>query len=409
MDDLIFLQSLPLDLLYIVTNYDPAVLFIYPKKELIEFNWTRLLKFNFHKDYKDSSISSDQLMRIYIHNYWGINKIICGREEAFIINDNATVMNFDMGQRVFFEKMSFLSESRPCDIKDFEKNILQIAYGGAHIIVLLIDGTLLCRGSNYSGQLGLGHLRARDKFHKNDTLEGMGKDMSIRQIACGNNHTLILLTNGTLWGCGDNRNGQLGFESLEDIKSLTKIDDVKNIVQIACGFYHSFIKLDDGTIMGCGNNSSGQLGLGEVQVVRSFTKIEYVSKNISEIVCGNCTTFLLMDDGTSMSCGFGLSGTLGHGDNLNRDTFSPIKNLSNIVKMQAGYDHVICSLSNGTIMSCGSFYSNEFHPSNQNIFTEIKNLPGKVENIGTGPFAEYVIIRLTDGTLIRYGDFTFKN
>ncbi|AYV84678.1 MAG: chromosome condensation regulator [Hyperionvirus sp.] len=405
--DLIFLQTLPLDLLYIVANYNPAALFIYSKEELLRFNWTRLLRFNFHQDYKNSFLTNEELLRIYTYNFLGINKIICGSKECFIINDDLNVMNYDLRCRDTHEKYSHLLSVRDTptfDIKDFQKNIFQVAYGNEYIIILLFDGTLLCRGNNVYGQLGLGDFNPRYTFVKNDTL---GKDISIKQIVCGSYHTFILLTDGTLLGCGSNENGQLGLGISGSQKFFARVDGIKDIALVASGYYHSFIKLYDGTVMGCGNNTSGQLGFGDKRIVKTFTKIEYISQNIADIVCGNCTSFMLMNDGTLMSCGYGASGVLGHGNYKSKDIFTPVEKLpKNIVKIQAGFDHAICLLENGTIMTSGSNQSGELgfeRTPKINIFQEIKNLPAKVINIGTGPFAQYSIIRLLNGTIMRYG------
>ncbi|AYV81237.1 MAG: chromosome condensation regulator [Harvfovirus sp.] len=389
MDDL--LRRLPLDLLYIVANYDPQVLFMYPEKDLLQLNWIRLLKMNFHKDYKNSLFSNEELMRIYIYNSFSRrNQIACGRSEAIVINeDDTTVMNFN--------EMGVISDNNS------HKNIACVAYGADYVIILLHDGTLLCRGSNTNGQLGLGDYASRDIFVKNETL---GKDISIKQIACGYAHTLLLLTDGTLLTTGLNSSGQLGQKIAPELNSFTKLDNVKNIVQIACGYYHSVIKLEDGTLLGCGNNGAGQLGLDKMNIVPFFTKIKDLPKNISEISCGNCCTFLLIDDGTLMGCGYNESGALGLGDNKNRTTFTHIKNLpTNVVKIQAGYDHAICLLGNGNIMTCGHNRNGALgFPDriNRNIFEEIKNLPAKVKNIGTGGFAQYTLICLLNGTTIRF-------
>ncbi|AYV81438.1 MAG: chromosome condensation regulator [Harvfovirus sp.] len=391
MNDLIFLRNLPLELLYIVTSYDPAVLFLFPRSDLLQLNWSRLLKLNFHKDYKNSPLTNEQLMRAYVNNFSGINKIICGMTEYFIINDACTVTLFD--------------KSHNFNIKDFQRNISQIACGPSHTMILLLDGTLLCRGFNSNGQLGLKDICTRDNFVKNDTF---GEHISIKQIACGSAHTLILLTNGTLLTCGDNSSGQLGSGPGSHRNFLRKVDTIARITQIACGYHHSFIKLEDGSIMSSGGNTSGQLGLRHTEVRYIFEKVEDIHGDISEIICGNCNTFLLMNDGTLMSCGYGKVGTLGHGDYESRTTFTLIEGLpKNIIKVQAGFDHVICLLGNGIIMTCGSNFSDELgfnDKINRNIFEEIKNLP-PVENIGTGAFARYSIIDLLNGPLMRFGKF----
>ncbi|AYV81771.1 MAG: chromosome condensation regulator [Harvfovirus sp.] len=401
MDDLVFLRRLPLELFYIVTRYNPGMAFIYPtKEELLSLNWMRLLKSNFNRDYK--MVAPMDLMKIYIDCYWKVSRIICGQREYVIIDDdNVIATNFGRDN----SQLSQLEKTKISDIDDFKKKIYLVGHGYCYVLILLVDGTLLCRGFNNYGELGVGDFTWRYNFVRVDGFPG---NVSVRAIACGSNHTLILLTNGKVMACGSNMSGQLGSENLKRNNSFRELENIKDVVQIACGDSHSFIKLEDGSIMGCGNNFSGQLGLGKIRSVLSFTKIEYVANNVREIVCGSCNTFLLMNDGGVMSSGFGWSGTLAHGDNSDKNIFTLIENLPKnvaVVKIQAGFDHVICLFGNGTVMTCGknSFGQLGFADKvDRKFFEKIEHLSVAVVDIGTGAFAEYTILRLLDGSLIKY-------
>ena len=62
------------------------------------------------------------------------------------------------------------------------------------------------------------------------------KNSSIRQIACGAYHTLILKHSGELIAFGDNEYGQLGLgDNIEKINIPTCVIKDESIQQIACG------------------------------------------------------------------------------------------------------------------------------------------------------------------------------
>ena len=72
-------------------------------------------------------------------------------------------------------------------------------------------------------------------------------------------HSLILENDGTLWGCGYNKYGQLGLGDTTNRTTFTQItanaDDIKLVY---CGGNHTFILKNDGTLWGCGYNAYGQ-------------------------------------------------------------------------------------------------------------------------------------------------------
>jgi hypothetical protein len=67
------------------------------------------------------------------------------------------------------------------------------------MIIRLSSGALMGLGKNENGQLGVGDKSTRTSPSKLKMPVTMGK---IKKICCGKSHTLVLCTNGQLWGCG---------------------------------------------------------------------------------------------------------------------------------------------------------------------------------------------------------------
>jgi secretion-regulating guanine nucleotide exchange factor len=119
-------------------------------------------------------------------------------------------------------------------------------------------------GANSYGQLGLGHKSDEEVAPKEVNLAD--SDLladNIVAIAGGGGHTLILDKNGYVYGCGWNSKGQLGTS--DDTLKFTQIEILKGfrIVQISCGWDFSAAVSDCGKQFVWGNNSYTQLGLSK--------------------------------------------------------------------------------------------------------------------------------------------------
>jgi hypothetical protein len=81
-------------------------------------------------------------------------------------------------------------------------------------------------------------------------------------ISCGQYHTIVLMTDGTIYGTGTNTSGQLGDGTTGNKNTLTLMTSIsgKTPSAISCGENHTIVLMTDGTIYGTGSNTSGQLG-----------------------------------------------------------------------------------------------------------------------------------------------------
>lgn len=99
---------------------------------------------------------------------------------------------------------------------------------------------MLCWGSTIYGQLGLGGIEQETITTptKNKFLSNTENSHQVKQVACGVNHTLFLLDDGSVHSCGNNDYEQLGHGGPR--KKPEKVEGLEAdfIVQIAAG--HSF-------------------------------------------------------------------------------------------------------------------------------------------------------------------------
>ena len=117
------------------------------------------------------------------------------------------------------------------------------------------------------------------------------------------NHSLILKNDSTLWGCGHNGYGQLGLGDGNSRTTFTEITtNVDDIKQIYCGADYTLILKNDGTLWGCGNNGNGQLGLGDGNNRTTFTEITANTDDIKSVCCGNNAPLILKNHCTLWGC-----------------------------------------------------------------------------------------------------------
>ncbi|MCK5113685.1 MAG: right-handed parallel beta-helix repeat-containing protein [Phycisphaerae bacterium] len=94
--------------------------------------------------------------------------------------------------------------------------------------------------------------------------------LRLEDVSGGENHTLVLMKNKTLWACGGNVHGQLGIGSHMKKHILFPVVDPNNpsgyLEDVACfdaGWYHSLAIHTDGYARSWGGDGSGQLGNGD--------------------------------------------------------------------------------------------------------------------------------------------------
>jgi len=154
--------------------------------------------------------------------------------------------------------------------------IKSVACGQLHTLLLLTDpkdqsGNILACGRNVEGQLGdgttisRGGLTVASPVYVTDT-PGTGILGNVASITCGSTHSVALLNDGTVKSWGNNAYGQLGDSSL--LSKLLPVDVLDTdgsgvlttVVKVSSKNDHSMFLIGDGTVTGCGYNTSGQLG-----------------------------------------------------------------------------------------------------------------------------------------------------
>jgi alpha-tubulin suppressor-like RCC1 family protein len=143
-------------------------------------------------------------------------------------------------------------------------NVIGVSAGNAHSLALKADGSVWAWGSQDEGQLGVpgasedAKKPVRVSAANNNTTFLAG----VSDIAAGGSHNLALKSDGHVWAWGFNNFGQIGAPTnLLTIQSFARdVPGLDHVTRIAAGEDFSLALKSDGTLWAWGRNDHGQLG-----------------------------------------------------------------------------------------------------------------------------------------------------
>jgi len=173
--------------------------------------------------------------------------------------------------------------------------------------------------------------------------------LEIIQVATGDNFSLALASDGTVWAWG--QRGALGNGFILGSVIPIQVPGLTNIVSIAAGGGHGFAIRSDGVVWAWGNNHVGQLGNGTT--VNSLTAIQIAGlTDIVQIDCGDGKSLAVDSSGDVWVFGFTYYG----GTGTNCTTPVQVSELTGIVSVAAGAGHELALDSSGNIWAWGYNY-----------------------------------------------------
>ncbi|MCF7808221.1 MAG: choice-of-anchor D domain-containing protein [Candidatus Marinimicrobia bacterium] len=207
-----------------------------------------------------------------------------------------------------------------------DKTIKSLAAASTHFVALTTDNQLYTWGYGRWGQIGAGD-RNWSFTPKAVYMDGVLAGKTITAISGGLYHSLVLDSDGKVYGWGSNNVGQLGTGSTSQAVtvpvavSTAGLLEGKTVEAIAAGFYHSIALASDNTLYTWGDNSVGQLGDGTTS--SSLVPIAVTmdgalaGKAIVAIAAGLNYSLVLTGSGEVFAWGTNDKGQLGNGTSSN--------------------------------------------------------------------------------------------
>jgi len=215
------------------------------------------------------------------------------------------------------------------------KFVAAISAGGAHTAAVLESGGIMLWGKGGKGQQG--NARFQDQLIPSIVHVTHDRLPSVR-VACGADHTLVITAAGSVYSLGHKAPAAPRFVAV-DFPVRGQV--TPRVVDIAAGGAHSVAVLVDGDTYAWGDNTSGQLGQGDFELRELPVLLRFAAPPVgregsvrlnpssrSRVVaatCGAAHTLVLSDAGLIYSCGAGMGGGLGQGDEANAHTLQVVQ------------------------------------------------------------------------------------
>ncbi|CAG9464121.1 unnamed protein product [Pedinophyceae sp. YPF-701] len=286
-------------------------------------------------------------------------------------------------------------------------HVVAVSAGSSHTVALLNTGHTLAWGNGEDGQLGMGDPQPRlvptivpaltgkgitavysgaehtvahcpaqklvyswgwgdfgrlGHGHSNDVFVPLQisslSGIAIKRVACGDNHTMAITANGTLFAFGRNQNGQLGLGHTEDVLTPTIVENLKDtrVGDVSCGAEHTVACSGDGTaIYAWGWGRYGNLGNGDREDRHVPTKAEGLPENVTveSVACGWRHSVAVCKGGAVYTFGWAKYGQLGHGDRI--DCLRPklLEAIKNVTFVAGGWRHTAALCEDGLVYTWG--------------------------------------------------------
>ncbi|NVO06064.1 MAG: hypothetical protein HXX19_09125 [Rhodoferax sp.] len=246
------------------------------------------------------------------------------------------------------------------------RNAVQVAAAFEFSATVLRDGTVLAWGNNESGMLANGRSGSSENCAFEPVMvEGL---TGVKKLVVDNNAVAVLKRDGTVWGWGANKEGQLCDGTTQLRTRPVQMVGISGAVDIDADD-GTVIVLDNGTVWRCGPNALAQstkrpdsVGMKKSQPV----PVAGIAGAVAARASGYGTTFVRLRDGTLRGWGSGIFGALGNGS-VEGDSSKPSApiGLGPVLDQFWASNSAYAIRADGTVMAWGFYTGGRANAKNE--------------------------------------------
>ena len=232
---------------------------------------------------------------------------------------------------------------------------------------------------------GSGSVAYYDDFSLTKQPNNEEEEMAVHApISAGNNHTMYITEDQTLWGHGNNQKRQLGttlkYITNKPLKILT------DVISVSAGNFHSLFLRNDNSLWVAGYNSHGQLGTNRSYPENTPRKI---MEDVQSIAAGFSYSLVVKKDGSLW--------ITGNSPATSTSYFLKYTNISNVKSVSAGIDHMMIIKDDDSLWGIGNNTYGELGDGTTNQRMKPKFIMNNVADVKAGYLFSMILKK--DGSL----------
>ena len=240
-----------------------------------------------------------------------MRSIAAGQGSGFCVDAAGALWAWGDGYSGEFGLGQAFSLEQPTQI--VASGVAQVFASGNRTFFEKVDGTLWAMGNNSYGALGVGS----NDYSKTIPCLVVGLPAGVKKVASSSGFTMILMDDGSLWGVGDNRVGQLGLEGFQSCIEPRLIVG-EGVRDVSVDAQSSFFVKEDGSLWGMGtrwgrDEWGNSWHLWPFASEASRIPKRFIEASAQAVAAGSGHVLVLRTDGSAWSVGNNDSGQLGDG------------------------------------------------------------------------------------------------
>jgi alpha-tubulin suppressor-like RCC1 family protein len=230
--------------------------------------------------------------------------------------------------------------------------VVAVSAGDDATLALKKDGTVWAWGTDACGQLGSGMNSYTPGYPL--YLDSPNQVVNLNDVVAvdaGWHHSIALRSDGSVWTWGFNQFGELGLGSADTEQHPVpeQVPGLADVTMVSAGFSNSMVQKKDGSVWAWGNNLGGQLDFSKFGDMQPYADPILVEQFADALQFNACSTQLvaLKADGTVWLAGFGEIGSLAFFQGGQTS-------LKDIVAVSCAEDHMLALDKYGVVWAWGN-------------------------------------------------------